>query len=50
MVASAAAGMIGIGVTTGAASADALLAAGAAVTIEDLTVLLAELRRRGLPT
>jgi HAD superfamily hydrolase (TIGR01509 family) len=50
MVASAAAGMIGIGVTTGAASADALLAAGAAVTIEDLTVLLVELRRRGLPT
>ena len=50
MVASAAAGMIGIGVTTGAADAGALLAAGAAVTIEDLTVLLAELRRRGLPT
>jgi beta-phosphoglucomutase-like phosphatase (HAD superfamily) len=50
MVASAAAGMFGIGVTTGAADGGALLAAGAAVTIEDLTVLLAELRRRGLPT
>jgi beta-phosphoglucomutase-like phosphatase (HAD superfamily) len=50
MVAAAAAGMIGIGVTTGAADEDALLAAGAVVTIEDLTVLLAELRRRGLPS
>jgi beta-phosphoglucomutase-like phosphatase (HAD superfamily) len=50
MVAAVAAGMIGIGVTTGAADEDALLAAGAAVTIEDLTVLLAELRQRGLPT
>jgi HAD superfamily hydrolase (TIGR01509 family) len=50
MIASAAAGMTGIGVTTGAADSDALVAAGAAVTIEDLTVLLAELRRRGLPT
>jgi len=37
-------------VTTGAADSDALTAAGAAVTIEDLTALLAELRRRGLPT
>ena len=50
MIASAAAGMTGIGVTTGAADSEALVAAGAAVTIEDLTVLLAELRRRGLPT
>lgn len=49
MVASAAAGMTGIGVTTGAADADALVAAGAAVTIENLGVLLVELRRRGLP-
>lgn len=50
MIASAAAGMTGIGVTTGAADSEALTAAGASVTIEDLTVLLAELRRRGLPT
>ena len=50
MIASAAAGMTGIGVTTGVADSDALTAAGAAVTIEDLTALLAELRRRGLPT
>jgi beta-phosphoglucomutase-like phosphatase (HAD superfamily) len=50
MIASAAAGMIGIGVTTGAADSDALTAAGASVTIESLTALLAELRRRGLPT
>lgn len=48
MVASAAAGMIGIGVMTGAANSAALTAAGAFVTIADLTVLLAELRRRGL--
>ncbi len=50
MVATAAAGMFGIGVTTGAADADQLMAAGATVCIEDLTVLLGELRRRGLPT
>lgn len=50
MIASAAAGMTGIGVTTGAADSDALTAAGASVTIEDLTALLTELRRRGLPT
>jgi beta-phosphoglucomutase-like phosphatase (HAD superfamily) len=50
MVAAEAAGMIGIGVTTGAADADALLAAGATVTIEGLTVLLAELRQRRLIT
>jgi len=50
MIASAAAGMTGIGVTTGAVDADALAAAGASVTIESLAVLLAELRRRGLPT
>jgi HAD superfamily hydrolase (TIGR01509 family) len=49
MMASKAAGMTGVGVTTGAADSHALLAAGAAVTIEDLTILLAELRRRGLP-
>jgi HAD superfamily hydrolase (TIGR01509 family) len=50
MLASAAAGMVGVGVTTGAAKPDALIAAGAMVTIADLTLLLAELRRRGLPT
>ena len=50
MIASAAAGMTGIGVTTGAADSDALTAAGASVTIEGLTFLLAELRRRGLPS
>ena len=50
MLACAAAGMTGIGVTTGAADSEALTAAGASVTIEDLTALLAELRRRGLPT
>jgi HAD superfamily hydrolase (TIGR01509 family) len=50
MFASAAAGMTGIGITTGAADADALLGAGATVTIDDLTVLLAELRRRRLAT
>ncbi|MFI5259869.1 MAG: HAD family hydrolase [Candidatus Limnocylindrales bacterium] len=48
MLASTAAGMTGIGVTTGAADSNALDVAGAAVTIEDLTILLAELRRRGL--
>jgi HAD superfamily hydrolase (TIGR01509 family) len=50
MIASAAAGMTGVGVTTGAAGSEALTAAGALVTIEDLTALLAELRRRGVPT
>ncbi|MGA3030538.1 MAG: HAD family phosphatase [Candidatus Limnocylindrales bacterium] len=50
MLASAAAGMIGIGVTTGAADADDLIVAGASLTIESLTVLLAEVRRRGLTT
>jgi HAD superfamily hydrolase (TIGR01509 family) len=49
MLASASAGMTGVGVTTGAAGPDALIAAGASVTIADLTLLLAELRRRGLP-
>jgi len=50
MLASSAAGMIGIGVTTGAAGAADLGAAGASATIESMTVLLAELRRRGLTT
>ena len=50
LLASGAAGMTGIGVTTGVADPDALTAAGAAVTIGSLTTLLAELRRRGLPT
>lgn len=48
MLASSAAGMTGIGVTTGAAGPEALLAGGAAVTIESLTVLLDDLRIRGL--
>jgi beta-phosphoglucomutase-like phosphatase (HAD superfamily) len=46
MMASARAGMIGIGVTTGATDSDGLLAAGAAVAIPDLLELLADLRRR----
>ncbi len=50
MLASAAAGMIGIGVTTGAAAAADLIGAGAALTIESVTELAAELRRRGLVT
>ena len=48
MIASAAAGMVGIGVTTGAADAAALAAAGASATVDSLEVLLGELRRRGL--
>jgi HAD superfamily hydrolase (TIGR01509 family) len=50
MLACVAAGMTGIGVTTGAADSDALMAAGASVTIASLVTLTAELRRRGLPT
>jgi HAD superfamily hydrolase (TIGR01509 family) len=45
-----AAGMTGVGVPTGAAGADELLAAGADVVIDALDELAAELRRRGLLT
>jgi HAD superfamily hydrolase (TIGR01509 family) len=48
MLACSRAGMVGIGVATGAANAAALLGAGARVAIPDLTVLLAALRARGL--
>jgi HAD superfamily hydrolase (TIGR01509 family) len=48
MMASSRAGMTGIGVTTGASDATALVVAGALVSIPDLTVLLAALRTRGL--
>jgi HAD superfamily hydrolase (TIGR01509 family) len=48
MLACSRAGMVGIGVTTGAADAATLLGAGARVAIPDLTVLLAALRARGL--
>jgi HAD superfamily hydrolase (TIGR01509 family) len=47
MIASIRAKMVAIGVTTGAADADGLVAAGAAVAVASLTELLAELRRRG---
>jgi hypothetical protein len=40
--------MVGIGVTTGAATAGALLGAGAAVALSGLRELLEDLRRRGL--
>jgi HAD superfamily hydrolase (TIGR01509 family) len=48
MMASARAEMVGVGVTTGAADAEALLAAGAAVSISGLTALMESLRERGL--
>ena len=48
MMASSRAGMVGIGVTTGAASSAALLEAGAAVAVPSLMELLEDLRRRGL--
>jgi HAD superfamily hydrolase (TIGR01509 family) len=47
MIASVRAKMVAIGVTTGAADAEGLVAAGAAVAVASLTELLAELRRRG---
>lgn len=47
-LAASAAGMTGIGVPTGAATPEALLAAGARVVIEGLDDLATELRRRGL--
>lgn len=48
MMASARARMVGIGVTTGAAAAGALVEAGAWVAVASLTDLLEEIRRRGL--
>jgi HAD superfamily hydrolase (TIGR01509 family) len=48
MRAAKAANMIGVGVTSGAASADQLLAAGAHVALSSLEPLTADLRRRGL--
>jgi HAD superfamily hydrolase (TIGR01509 family) len=48
MMASSRAGMVGIGVTTGAAASAALLEAGAAVAVPSLMELLEDLRRRGL--
>jgi beta-phosphoglucomutase-like phosphatase (HAD superfamily) len=48
MMASVAAGMPGIGVTTGATDAAGLRASGAAVVIASLATLRDELRRRGL--
>jgi HAD superfamily hydrolase (TIGR01509 family) len=48
MMAAVRAGMVEVGVTTGATSAEALLAAGASVAVPGLPALLAELRRRGL--
>ena len=48
MMASARARMVGIGVTTGAAVAEALLEAGAWVAVPSLTELLEDLERRGL--
>jgi HAD superfamily hydrolase (TIGR01509 family) len=48
MMASVRAGTVSVAVTTGATSAEALLAAGAAVAVQGLSALAAELRRRGL--
>jgi HAD superfamily hydrolase (TIGR01509 family) len=48
MAAAVAAGMIPVGVTTGAADAAALVGSGAAVVLASLEELLADLRRRGL--
>jgi HAD superfamily hydrolase (TIGR01509 family) len=48
MMAGVRAGMVAIGVTTGAVDSDALLAAGASVAVPSLTVVLDELRGRGL--
>jgi HAD superfamily hydrolase (TIGR01509 family) len=47
MRAASAAGMVGIGVTTGAVDAAALESAGAAVALPSLTELVAELEQRG---
>jgi HAD superfamily hydrolase (TIGR01509 family) len=48
MMAAARAGMVGVGVTTGTADAEALLETGASVALASLVDLLAELERRGL--
>ena len=48
MMATVRAGMVGIGVTTGASDAAALLTAGATVAVASLEPVLADLRRRGL--
>lgn len=48
MMAGTRAGMTGVAVTSGAMGADALLEAGAAVSIANLTTLLEALRSRGL--
>jgi HAD superfamily hydrolase (TIGR01509 family) len=48
MMASVRAGTVAVGVTTGATSAETLLAAGAAVVVQGLPAFLAEFRRRGL--
>ncbi len=47
MLAAAAAGMVPVGVTTGAVDAAALRTAGAAAVVPDLTLVSADLRRRG---
>jgi HAD superfamily hydrolase (TIGR01509 family) len=47
MLAAAAAGMQPVGVTSGAAGARTLRAAGAVVVVPDLTAITADLRRRG---
>ncbi len=47
MLAAAAAGMQPVGVTSGAADAGTLWAAGAVVVVPDLTPITADLRRRG---
>jgi phosphoglycolate phosphatase-like HAD superfamily hydrolase len=48
MMASVRAGMVAVGVTTGAADAEALTSAGAAVAVGSLVEVLDELRRRGV--
>jgi HAD superfamily hydrolase (TIGR01509 family) len=48
MMASVRAGMVAVGVTTGAADAAALTSAGAAVAVGSLVEVLDELRRRGV--
>jgi len=47
MLAAVAAGMVPVGVTSGAADARTLRAAGAAAVVPDLTPITADLRRRG---
>lgn len=48
MLAAVRAGMVAVGVTSGAVNAEGLLAAGASVAIDSLTALLDHLRGRGL--